>query len=266
MAYAAEAVSLYRELGDEQWLPWAVQRLGLEMYVAGDYARAAILLTEALEQFRALHSDLGITYALTNLGFTRHALGDRRMAATLYRESLARRSGSKDPWETAHLLEQVAALAVESGALVPAARLLGAARGLYHVSGTDAQLHVRKARDRAEAEARVQLGPEAYEAAWEAGKTLSYEQAIGEALAAIAAIEATLASGESSSAAVAAGLTTREQEVLRLLVAGHSNSEIADALFVIRATARTHVANILGKLGVSSRTEAADVAHRRHLI
>ena len=54
-------------------------------------------------------------------------------------------------------------------------------------------------------------------------------------------------------------MTPREEEVLRLLVSGRSNPEIAEALFISRATARTHVANILAKLGVSSRTEAADV-------
>jgi DNA-binding NarL/FixJ family response regulator len=61
-------------------------------------------------------------------------------------------------------------------------------------------------------------------------------------------------------------LTSRELEVLGLLAAGRSNPEIAEALFVTRATARTHVANILAKLGVGSRTEAATYAQRHGLL
>jgi DNA-binding NarL/FixJ family response regulator len=56
-----------------------------------------------------------------------------------------------------------------------------------------------------------------------------------------------------------AGLTGREREVLRLLVAGRSNKEIAAALFISPKTASVHVSNILGKLGASSRTEAAAI-------
>jgi DNA-binding NarL/FixJ family response regulator/tetratricopeptide (TPR) repeat protein len=58
------------------------------------------------------------------------------------------------------------------------------------------------------------------------------------------------------------GLTPRELEVLRLVAAGRSNGQIAEALFISRKTASVHVSNILGKLGVHTRTEAAAAAHR----
>ena len=58
------------------------------------------------------------------------------------------------------------------------------------------------------------------------------------------------------------GLTDREAEVLRLVAGGWTNQQIADALFIARKTASVHVSNILGKLGVDSRVEAAAIAHR----
>ena len=60
-----------------------------------------------------------------------------------------------------------------------------------------------------------------------------------------------------------AGLTPRELEVLRLLVEGRSNRQIAEQLFISGKTASVHVTNILAKLGVHSRLEAAATA--RHL-
>ena len=58
-----------------------------------------------------------------------------------------------------------------------------------------------------------------------------------------------------------AGLTGRELEVLRLLSAGQSNKEIGAELFIATKTASVHVSNILAKLGATSRTEAAAIAH-----
>ena len=58
------------------------------------------------------------------------------------------------------------------------------------------------------------------------------------------------------------GLTDREREVLLLVADGHSNPEIAKALFISAKTASVHVSNILAKLGVSGRVEAAAVVHR----
>ncbi len=58
------------------------------------------------------------------------------------------------------------------------------------------------------------------------------------------------------------GLTVREREVLGLVAEGYTNRRIAEALFISESTAGVHVSNILGKLGVSSRTEAAAIAVR----
>jgi DNA-binding CsgD family transcriptional regulator len=52
-------------------------------------------------------------------------------------------------------------------------------------------------------------------------------------------------------------LTTREREILALVAEGHPNKEIARRLYISERTARTHVSNILRKLGLSSRTQAA---------
>jgi DNA-binding CsgD family transcriptional regulator len=62
------------------------------------------------------------------------------------------------------------------------------------------------------------------------------------------------------------GLTARELEVLALVAEGRSNRQVADALFISAKTASVHVSNILAKLGVASRVEAAAVAHRLGLL
>jgi DNA-binding CsgD family transcriptional regulator len=61
------------------------------------------------------------------------------------------------------------------------------------------------------------------------------------------------------------GLTPRELEVLDLIAAGRSNSEIGQQLFISRKTASVHVSNILAKLGAATRTEAVALARRRGL-
>jgi two-component system NarL family response regulator len=58
-------------------------------------------------------------------------------------------------------------------------------------------------------------------------------------------------------------LTERETEVLKLIVGGNSNKEIANALFISEATVKTHINNLLAKLGVSDRTQAATMALQR---
>ena len=62
------------------------------------------------------------------------------------------------------------------------------------------------------------------------------------------------------------GLTRRELEVLALVAAGRTNRQIAESLFISESTAGVHVSNILGKLGVAGRTEAAGIAIRLGLV
>ena len=92
--------------------------------------------------------------------------------------------------------------------------------------------------------------PECFATAWAEGRALSLEVAVDEALAATA--------GEDRGEDVH-GLTRREVEVVRLLVAGHSNREIGDVLSISERTVEHHAAHIFGKFGVSSRSAA--VAH-----
>jgi DNA-binding CsgD family transcriptional regulator len=64
----------------------------------------------------------------------------------------------------------------------------------------------------------------------------------------------------------AQGLTPREQEVLRHLMEGRTNRQIARALLISEKTASVHVSNIMGKLGAANRSEAAAIAHRLRLL
>lgn len=71
---------------------------------------------------------------------------------------------------------------------------------------------------------------------------------------------------KASDKAAAFGLTSREREVLQLVAAGRTNRQIGEVLFISEKTAGVHVSNILGKLAVSGRTEAAAIAHRMGLL
>ena len=61
-------------------------------------------------------------------------------------------------------------------------------------------------------------------------------------------------------------LTPREMDVLEQIVSGKSNKEIADELGVSEATVKTHINSLLGKLGVTDRTQAATAAIRRGIV
>ena len=110
---------------------------------------------------------------------------------------------------------------------------------------------------------RAQLSEPVFAAAWDEGRTLSFTDAVSEARA-IAASPA--AQPHQVPLVDGFGLTPRELDVLRLLVEGRSDREIAEALYIGTRTVQTHVANLFAKLGVNARAEAAAVAVRRGLV
>lgn len=73
-------------------------------------------------------------------------------------------------------------------------------------------------------------------------------------------------SDRAASADLISPLTTREEEVLRLLATGLSNKEMAGVLYIAEATVKTHVEHIIGKLGVSDRVQAAVWAARQGIV
>ncbi|WP_214110547.1 helix-turn-helix transcriptional regulator [Acrocarpospora catenulata] len=73
---------------------------------------------------------------------------------------------------------------------------------------------------------------------------------------------ARFAAGEAPPPSLLGGLTSREREVLALVTAGASNREIGERLFISQKTASVHVSNILAKLGATTRTQAAAIAHQ----
>lgn len=62
------------------------------------------------------------------------------------------------------------------------------------------------------------------------------------------------------------GLTSRELEILQMMVSGESNPEIAERLVVSRSTVKFHVSNVLMKLGATTRTEAVAIALQKGLV
>jgi DNA-binding NarL/FixJ family response regulator len=159
-------------------------------------------------------------------------------------------------------LNFLAMLAAEASEAEHAARLFGATARLRELLGTPLDSAEQEAYDRAVIATRSRLGDLEFQVAWAAGLALSPVALV---------TEASRARGDRSpndkvDLATQLGLTRRERDVLRFLIEGRSDREIAEALFVGRRTVETHVASILGKLNLNSRTAVAAYAVRNDLV
>jgi predicted ATPase/DNA-binding CsgD family transcriptional regulator len=253
-----EALARFRALGDHFWV--ALGLVNLSGATRDDPARRMALQMDALDRFRALGNPWGTALALRTLGDSVTLLGDPVAGDTLIRKGLSLNWLRRDRWQMIASFELLGERAAAAGHPERAARLLGAAAALREAIGVTGDL----IHDVGDEPIPLLASPDrAFAEAWEAGKTLPLEEAVAEALAE-PQIPATAVSTDTADPAIA-GLTRREREVLHLLVEGHSDREIAEALFISPKTAGAHVSNLLGKLGVSSRAAAVAYIHRNAL-
>jgi DNA-binding CsgD family transcriptional regulator len=285
----AEALRLFRQAGDRLQAGAMLGNLGNYELAAGDLDAARRHLAESLDIARAFSSSSDIVYETFNLGLAEYLGGSPGAAEALFAESLdlAQRMGMKA--QTAYALIGLAMAG--RGGTDPdwSARLHGAAdRALADLSHALDPLEGRLA-DLDRQRLRAALGTEAFEAEYAAGRALDPAQvltALGRQDA--AAEQARMAHeapramraqrGEHRAPALTGGpdaaasaeaapvLTPRELDVLTLVAQGLSNPQIAARLVLSEHTVHRHLANILRKLGLSSRAAAAALGVRTGLV
>ncbi len=200
------------------------------------WCRHWVLTVLAMEEWEKGRLEQARSYAYESLLINRRALDDRQNIAA----------------DT----EVLAWIAAGEGEHERSARLLGAADSMARrVAVSFLPIVGEKHHNRCLEQVRQALGDKAFDRAFEAGRALTYEEALREALG-----ERPVAP-ERVPAAQAAGarapLTPRETEIAELVAQGLSNKEIAATLVIAQRTAEGHVEHILSKLGFTSRTQIA---------
>jgi DNA-binding CsgD family transcriptional regulator/tetratricopeptide (TPR) repeat protein len=258
-----EAVALLRTTGVTSWEALALAELGDSRLMTGDVAAAVPLLDEALALLRRVENPFGIAVTLGERAHAARMQGDQILAARLFAESIAVAEEIGLSRLVLGAVAGLAGVALALGQPARAARLLGAVETEAETSGVGRLGHAAHTA-RILAEVRASLLEPAFTTAWDEGRQLPVAEALADALA----IAASTVEPPQPVPGDASGfrLTARELEVLRLLVEGHSDRQIGEALFIGTRTVQTHVANLFAKLGVNAPAEAAAVAVRRGLV
>jgi len=255
-----------RDLARQAELEWAdliaLYHLGIIAYGCGDLESARTRLEEARASAHALDDLLIPFWSLPFLALIACKQHDLSHAAGFLHQALLTgwQSGLRRGDET--LLGASAVTAAALGEWASAARMLGAAAVVnYDVPFAFPE---RTAYTEAEGAARQQLGLESYAEEWARGRMMRADGLTAE-------IERVLILAKAPGAAPNAEhnhstLTARERDVMRLLIDGRSNREIAEMLFISPRTATTHVTHILAKFGVETRAAAVTYAFQHNLV
>jgi predicted ATPase/DNA-binding CsgD family transcriptional regulator/transcriptional regulator with XRE-family HTH domain len=262
--WGGQALEQFRAQRHAWGMARSLELLGRAASRRGDLAAARGRHEQSLALLRELDDRQGLVWAATFVAQAALDEGEAAHAWPLLREALLLAREAGDRLATARALEGLVRLLAPSEP-ERAIRLAGVAAGLRRELGAAAYRSEAERLEAGLARARAVLGTTGSERAWAEGSRARLEAAIAEALVA----GAQAVGSEPSRAAEGrrpGGVTEREAEVLRLLVEGKTNQEIAAALVISDKTVKRHLDNIFARLGVSSRTAAATVALRTGLV
>jgi non-specific serine/threonine protein kinase len=241
-----------------------LQSLAFVASMAGHHERSTACYEEIIQLTEPPGESLHRANALMALGLDAWHGGDPARAVQLHRSSLEIRLGLDDGLGAALGLEALAWGVGALGQHKRAAHMLGSAEVLWDSMGTSTTTlwpDLVGEHDKAVATARAALGDQAYAAAFRRGRQMPLAQALDNA----ENTRRPTRSGQSDVGGTGL-LTSREQEIAALLAQGLSNKAIAKSLVIAQRTAETHVANIMVKLGLTSRSQvAAWVAEQRSI-
>jgi predicted ATPase/DNA-binding CsgD family transcriptional regulator len=254
----AESVSLLRQAtSDPRQLASAILSQAVAAQDRGAYDEAGALATESLALYQQAGDRRSEALALAHLGGIALAAGDHPGAREYLSASIAIQQELGDAGGTAFVLERFAALAAAEGRPVGAVRLAATAGALRELAGTPLSASGQARLDSALEPTRRALGDVAVAAADRAGRALTLEQAVAEALSSPGPTPAAEARNGRSDRADSSVLTPREREVAALIARGYTNRQIAEELVITEGTAASHVVHILNRLGARSRAQVA---------
>lgn len=259
------SVPYFRRTDRTDFLGIALASLGMTHLGDGNLNEARALLDESLVLWQEIDDPTWSSGAFFLRGLLASAEGDHLLAVQMLTESLDS-AGSVHFERAVHeAVAGLAGVALASGQPERAARLLGAtaasqeAKGISDVTRDPLLASILAA-------ARDTLGDAAYQAAFTVGRAIPWPSAVADARAVLEPPTPHAPGTQLAWPAAGADLTHREHDVLALLCQRLTDAEIAEQLFISPYTASKHVSNVLGKLGVANRRQAAAFAVRHGLI
>jgi predicted ATPase/DNA-binding CsgD family transcriptional regulator len=263
----AASLPVYERHGRIVWVGETLTLLGHAVRARGELDQSVVYHTAAVATLRQLPGKNKLADALISLGWAELQRGELAQSRAAYRDGLALAESSDDRMRMGRSVGGAAGLAAAGGDPLLAARLFGAAAAQRDDEQVQLKPSIQAELDRLTARVRDDVGEAPFAAAWAEGRALRLEEAVAEAREVLADPwrPSQPSRGQRQAASAAASgpqLTPREWQVLRLLAAGRSDKEIAGELYISARTASSHVAAIIAKLGVSSRTAAVALALR----